>query len=125
MAQNIGIVAILIAGGDHQYAEADNVLERMHHLRGLARIGNVRCQAGRDAAALLDFAQCQQTATGGEALASKAAMIGLSATGDRPGSGAVVSTEAAMVLRSSAGLASAPKSYVGPLDCVRPADHRA
>jgi hypothetical protein len=67
VAQNIGIVAVLIAGGDHQHAEADNVLERMHHLRGLARIGNVRGQAGRDAEALLDFAQCQQTATGGEA----------------------------------------------------------
>jgi hypothetical protein len=68
VAQDIGIVAILVAGGDHQHAKADNLFGRMHHLRGLARIGNVRSQARRKAKTPLDFAQRQQTATGGEAL---------------------------------------------------------
>ena len=40
----------------------------MHDLRDFARIDNVRSQPGRKAEALLDLAQCQQTATGGEAL---------------------------------------------------------
>jgi hypothetical protein len=67
VAQDIGIVAVLVASGDHQHAKADNLFGRMHHLRGLARISDVRGQAGRKAEALLDFAQRQQTATGGKA----------------------------------------------------------
>jgi hypothetical protein len=68
VAQDSGIVAILVAGRDHQHAEAHDLFGRMHHLPGLARIGNGRSQARRKAEALLDFAQGQQTATGGEAL---------------------------------------------------------
>jgi hypothetical protein len=57
VAQDISAVAVLVAGGDYQHAEAHNVLDLMHRLRGLAWIGNVRCQAGRKAEALLDFAR--------------------------------------------------------------------
>jgi hypothetical protein len=67
VAQDISIVAVLMASGDHQHPEADNVLDRMHHLRGLAWISNIRGQARRKAEALLDFAQGQQTTTGGKA----------------------------------------------------------
>jgi hypothetical protein len=67
VAQDISIVAVLVTGSDHQHAEADDVLDRMHHLRGLARIGNVRSQTRRKAETLLDFAQGQQTTTGRKA----------------------------------------------------------
>ena len=67
MAQDISIVAVLVTGRDHQHAEADNVLDRMDHLRGFARIGNVRSQTRRKAETLLDFAQGQQTTTGRKA----------------------------------------------------------
>jgi len=68
VAQCIRIVAVLVAGGGHQHAEADDVFDLMRDLRGLARIGNGSREVSGDADALLDLTQCQQTTIGGEAI---------------------------------------------------------
>jgi hypothetical protein len=68
MAEGIRIIAILVAGGNHQHAEADDVCDLMPDLHGFARIDNGSRKVRGDANALLDLTQCQQTTIGGEAI---------------------------------------------------------
>jgi hypothetical protein len=63
-AQAGGVVAVLVAGGDHQEPEADDVGERMHGAAGITRIVDAGGQTLGHLKPLLDLAQDQQTAVG-------------------------------------------------------------
>ena len=68
-AQAGRIVAVLVAGGDHQHPEADDVGERMHGAAGSTRIVDAGGEAVGDFEPALDLAQDQQTAIGRQAAA--------------------------------------------------------
>ncbi len=63
-AQAGRIVAVLVAGRDHQHSEADDVGDRMHGAGGIARIVDASGETVGDFEPLLDLAQNQQTAVG-------------------------------------------------------------
>ena len=54
-AQGIGSVAVFIAGGDHQHAEADDLVQTMHDPLGCAWVANAGGQALRDTEPLFDL----------------------------------------------------------------------
>ena len=68
-AQAGGVVAVFVAGRDHQQPEADDVGQRMHGAAGIARIVDAGGQTVGDLEPPLDLAQNQQTAVGGQAAA--------------------------------------------------------
>ena len=59
-----GVVAVLVAGRDHQHPEADDIGDRMHGAGGITRIVDAGGQTIGDFEAALDLAQNQQTAVG-------------------------------------------------------------
>ena len=62
--QAVGIVAVLVAGGDHQQAEAQHLGEAVPDALRRARIGDAPGETPRHAEALLDLTQRQQAAIG-------------------------------------------------------------
>ncbi len=54
-----GVVAVLVAGRDHQHAEADHVGQRVSDQRRIARVVQAPGQALRHAEPALDLAQHQ------------------------------------------------------------------
>ena len=63
-AQAGRVVAVLVAGGDHQHPEADDVGDRMHGAAGITRIVDAGGETVGDFEPALDLAQNQQTAVG-------------------------------------------------------------
>ena len=63
-AQAGRVVAVLVAGGDHQQPEADDVGDRMHGAAGIARIVDAGGETVGDLEPPLDLAQDQHTAVG-------------------------------------------------------------
>ena len=63
--QVIGVVAVLVAGGDHQHAKADDLIEPMHDALGRPRVMDAGGEPLGDPQALLDLAQHQQPPIGG------------------------------------------------------------
>jgi hypothetical protein len=59
-AKTVGVIAVLVAGGDHQEAEADDVGER--DLIGRTRVLDTAGETIGDAQPLLGFAQHQDAA---------------------------------------------------------------
>ena len=59
-AQPISVVAVLVAGRDHQQAKADDLVQTMHDAVRVARVHNARRQASGHVEALLHLAQHQQ-----------------------------------------------------------------
>ena len=59
MAQAVGIVAVLVAGGNHQHPETQDVGDAMHDTPRRARVGQAGGQAVSDAEAAFDLAQRQ------------------------------------------------------------------
>ncbi len=55
-----------VARGDHQYAEADDLVELVCNLFRYARVRDAARHASSDAKPLFDLPQCQQTAVGGK-----------------------------------------------------------
>ena len=72
MSQAGGIVAVLIAGGDHQQAEAQHRCEAVPDPVRRARIDDAGGEAPGDAEVLLDLTQRHQAAIGREGAAVKA-----------------------------------------------------
>ena len=66
-AQARRVVAVLVAGRDHQQPEADDVRQRVHGAVGITRIVDAGGQTVGDREPALDLAQNQQTAVGGQA----------------------------------------------------------
>jgi len=63
-AQSRGVVAVLIAGADHEQAKANDVGERVGDEIGIARITDAAGEPLRDVHALLDLTQQQHAAIG-------------------------------------------------------------
>ena len=63
-AQAGRVVAVLVAGRDHQHSEADDVGDRMHGAGGIARIVDASGETIGDFEPALDLAQNQQAAVG-------------------------------------------------------------
>ena len=63
-AQAGRVVAVLVAGRDHQHPEADDVGDRVHGAAGIARIVDTGGETVGDFEPLLDRAQNQQTSVG-------------------------------------------------------------
>ena len=63
-AQAGRVVAVLVAGGDHQHPEADDVGDRMHGAAGITRIVDAGGQTVGDFEPAFDLVQNQQTAVG-------------------------------------------------------------
>ena len=61
-AQRVGVVAVLVARRDHQQAKANDVVQRMRDLPGIARILQAGGHALGHTQALLDFTQRQNAA---------------------------------------------------------------
>ena len=61
-AKTVGVVAVLVAGGDHQEAEADDVGESVRNLIGRTRILDTASETISDAQPLLDLSQHQDAA---------------------------------------------------------------
>ena len=77
MAQAVSIVAVLIAGRDHQQAEAQHLGEAMLDALGRTRIVDARSETFSHAQARLDLAQRQQAAIGREGPSVEAGNDGL------------------------------------------------
>ncbi len=60
--QAVGVVAVFVAGGDQQHAEADDLVEAVDDPLRRARIGDTTGQPRGETHALFDLAQHQQTA---------------------------------------------------------------
>jgi hypothetical protein len=60
-AKTVGVIAVLVAGGDHQ-AEADDVGESVRDLIGRTRVLDTAGETIGDAQPLLGFAQHQDAA---------------------------------------------------------------
>jgi hypothetical protein len=63
-AKTVGVVAVLVPGGDHQEAEPNNVGESVRDLDRCARILDAAGKTISDAQPLLDLAQHQNAAVG-------------------------------------------------------------
>jgi len=61
-AQRVGVVAILVADGNHQQAKADYLCQTMHNLLRHPRVLQAGRQAVGDTQPVFDLAQGQQTA---------------------------------------------------------------
>jgi hypothetical protein len=61
-AKTVGVVAVLVAGGDHQEAEPDDVGESVRNLVRCPRILDAASETISDAQSLLDLAQHQDAA---------------------------------------------------------------
>jgi hypothetical protein len=70
--QASGVIAVLIAGGDHQQPEADNVGDRVHGAGRITRIVDTGGKTLGHLEPLLDRAQHQQAAIGRQPAAVKA-----------------------------------------------------
>ena len=79
MSQGGRIVAVLVAGRDHQHAEADDVGEAVPDALRRSRVVEAAGQAIGDAEAALDLAQRQHAAVGGQPPAVEAGDQGLAA----------------------------------------------
>jgi len=122
-AQRVGIVAVLVAGRDHQHARADNVVQAVDHPARIARVTEAGCEAGGDGKPLLHLAQRQQAPSDDMQPPSNRATIALPPTGDRPGSIGVDSTLTGMLFRDPMGMVSTSKSYIVSADCTMPVTH--
>jgi hypothetical protein len=71
-AQAGRVVAVLVAGGDHQQPEADDVGQWMNGAARIARIGDAGGETVGDFEPLLDLAQNQQPAVGRQPAAIEA-----------------------------------------------------
>lgn len=71
-AQGVGVVAVLIAGRDHQQPEADDVGERVYGAGGITRIVDTGGKTLGHLEPLFDLAQDQQAAVGRQLAAVKA-----------------------------------------------------
>src|SRR3981081_4530231 len=87
-AKTVGVVAVLVAGGDHQEAEADDVGESVRDLIWCALILDPASKTISDAQPLLDLAQHQPPSDDNKP-PSNVATTDLPETGDRPGNGSV------------------------------------
>jgi hypothetical protein len=64
-AQRVGVVGVLIAGGDHQYAKPDDFSDAMHDLLRHPRVLQTPGQPVGQSQPAFDLAQGQQTALRG------------------------------------------------------------
>jgi hypothetical protein len=64
-AQRVGVVAVLIAGGDHQHAKPDDFGQAMHHLLRRPRVLETPGEPVGQSQPVFDLAQGQQTALRG------------------------------------------------------------
>ncbi len=64
-AQRAGVVAVLIAGRDHQHAKADDAVQAMQDATRRPPVADAAGQASRDPEPQLNLAQGQQAAIGG------------------------------------------------------------
>jgi hypothetical protein len=53
--QGVGVVAVLVAGGDHQHAEADDLIEPVHDALRRTRVTDARGKTPGDPQPLLDL----------------------------------------------------------------------
>jgi hypothetical protein len=77
--QAVGVVAVLVAGGDHQHPEAQNVGDAVHDTPRRAGIGHAGGQAIGDAEAAFDLAQRQHAGIRRELAAVETGDDGLAA----------------------------------------------
>ena len=63
-AQPVRVVAVLVAGRDHQQAKADDLVEPVHDALRIARVHDAGRQASGDIEALLHLTQHQQPTVG-------------------------------------------------------------
>jgi hypothetical protein len=88
--QAVGVVAVLVAGGDHQHAEADDLIEPVHDALGRPRVMDAGREPLGDSQPLFDLAQHQQTPIRRHQCAVEARLNLSPRIGDRPGKMAVV-----------------------------------
>jgi hypothetical protein len=81
VAQTGSAVAVLVAGGDHQHAEAQDVRHAVAHALGIARVDQAASETVGQTDPPLNLAQQQQAAVRGHLAAVKTADHPL--TGDR------------------------------------------
>jgi hypothetical protein len=76
-AQRVGVVAVLVAGGNHQHAKADDLRQAVHYLLRHPRVLQAGRQAVGNTQPAFDLAQGQQTAFRGQPAAVKTGDDGL------------------------------------------------
>ena len=81
MPQSVGVVAILVAGGDHQHPETQNVGNAVPDPLRQARVVDAGGKTFGNAEPLLDLTQDQHTGVGGDLAAVEAGDDGFA--GDR------------------------------------------
>jgi hypothetical protein len=120
MPQRISIIAVFVARGDHQHAEADDFVDLVGDLFRYTRVGDAARHASGDAKPLFDLPQSQKTAVGGQQAAVKTSDDRLASNRrqirQRPGrcnfSGHGVS--------AFDGNRFDANSYIGSIGCTRP-----
>jgi hypothetical protein len=70
--QAVGVVAVLVAGGDHQHAKADDLIEPVHDAPGRARVTDAGRETPGNPQPLLDLPQHQETPIRGHQCAVEA-----------------------------------------------------
>jgi len=80
-AQHVRVVAVLVAGCDHQQAKADDLVKPVHDALRVAWVGETRRQPTGHVEALLHLAQYQQPAVGRKLPAVEAGDHGLATNG--------------------------------------------
>jgi len=78
-AQPVRVVAVLVAGCNHQQAEADDLVKPMHDALRVARVHDAGRQASGHVEASLHLAQHQQAAVGGKVATVETGDHGLAA----------------------------------------------
>ena len=80
-AQAVGVVGVLVAGRDHEQAEADDLRQSMNDPPGRPRVFQARCKPVSDSQPLLDLPQAQHAGIRGQPPAIEAGDHGFA--GDR------------------------------------------
>ena len=111
-AQRVGVDAVLVACRDHQHAEPQDVGHAVDRARRIARIVDAGREPPGDIEPPLDFTQGSRAPRPRTAIRRRSGPITvLPFTGDRPGSGGVVSFMAGGVLPTCEFWRQQPKLY--------------
>src|SRR5213595_784173 len=119
-AKTVGVVAVLVAGGDHQEAEADDIGESVRDLIWRTLVLDTACET----IGCSTSRSIKTPPSDDNKLPSNFATTDLPETDDRPGSGSIELIMADVVSQKRLGSASTAESYAKSPACATSANPR-
>ena len=120
MPQRIGVIAVFVARGDHQHAEADDLVELVGDLLGHTRVGDAGGHTRGDAKPLFDLPQRQQTAVGGQQVAVETSDDRFASNRRQPRQRRSICNFSGHGVSAFDGNRFDANSYIGSIGCTRP-----